>query len=124
MRQRNRQAPQSVQETVRDIRRATRRQFSAEEKIRIVLEGLRGEDSIAELCRKEGIAQNLYYRWSKEFLEAGKKRLAGDTAREASSDEVKQLRTEARQLKEALAEVTLENRLLKKSVLADGEDIE
>jgi len=116
------QAPQNAEETVRDIRRATRRQFSAEEKIRIVLEGLRGEDSIAELCRKEGIAQNLYYRWSKEFLEAGKKRLAGDTAREATSDEVKILRTEARQLKEALAEVTLENRLLKKSVIADGED--
>jgi transposase len=116
------QVPQNAEETVRDIRRATRRQFSAEEKIRIVLEGLRGEDSIAELCRKEGIAQNLYYRWSKEFLEAGKKRLAGDTAREATSDEVKTLRTEARQLKEALAEVTLENRLLKKSVIADGED--
>ena len=116
------QAPQNAEETVRDIRRATRRHFSAEEKIRIVLEGLRGEDSIAELCRKEGIAQNLYYRWSKEFLEAGKKRLAGDTAREATSDEVKTLRTEARQLKEALAEVTLENRLLKKSVIADGED--
>ena len=124
MRQRNKQARPSAEETVRDIRRATRRQFSAEEKIRIVLEGLRGEDSIAELCRKEGIAQNLYYRWSKEFLEAGKKRLAGDTVREASSDEVKQLRTQARQLKEALAEVTLENRLLKKSVIADGEDIE
>ncbi len=116
------QAPQNAEETVRDIRRATRRHFSAEEKIRIVLEGLRGEDSIAELCRKEGIAQNLYYRWSKEFLEAGKKRLAGDTAREATSDEVKMLRTEARQLKEALAEITLENRLLKKSVIADGED--
>ena len=112
------------EETVRDIRRATRRHFSAEEKIRIVLDGLRGEDSIAELCRKEGIAQNLYYRWSKEFLEAGKKRLAGDTAREATSDEVKTLRAEARQLKEALAEVTLENRLLKKSVIADGEDLE
>jgi transposase len=123
MRQRDKQAPQSAEETVRDIRRAMRRHFSAEEKIRIVLEGLRGEDSIAELCRKEGIAQNLYYRWSKEFLEAGKKRLAGDTAREATSDEVKQLRAEARQLKEALAEVTLENRLLKKSVIADGEDI-
>ena len=92
MRQRDKQAPQSAEETVRDIRRATRRHFSAEEKIRIVLEGLRGEDSIAELCRKEGIAQNLYYRWSKEFLEAGKKRLAGDTAREATSDEVKTLR--------------------------------
>jgi transposase len=122
MRYRDKQAPQSAEETVRDIRRATRRHFSAEEKIRIVLDGLRGEDSIAELCRKEGIAQNLYYRWSKEFLEAGKKRLAGDTAREASSDEVKTLRTEARQLKEALAEVTLENRLLKKSTIADGED--
>jgi len=84
MRQRTKQAPPSAEETVRDIRRATRRHFSAEEKIRIVLEGLRGEDSIAELCRKEGIAQNLYYRWSKEFLEAGKRRLAGDTAREAS----------------------------------------
>ena len=106
MRQRDKQVPKSAEETVRDIRRATRRQFSAEEKIRIVLEGLRGEDSIAELCRKEGIAQNLYYRWSKEFLEAGKKRLAGDTAREATSDEVKTLRAEARQLKEALAEVT------------------
>jgi transposase len=116
--------PDGSEKLVRDIRRATRRHFSAEEKIRIVLEGLRGEDSIAELCRKEGIAQNLYYRWSKEFLEAGKKRLAGDTAREATSDEVKTLRAEARQLKEALAEVTLENRLLKKSVIADGEDIE
>jgi transposase len=114
----------SAEKTVRDIRRRTRKQYSAEEKIRIVLAGLRGEDSIAELCRKEGIAQNLYYRWSKEFLEAGKKRLAGDTAREATSDEVKTLRAEARQLKEALAEVTLENRLLKKSVIADGEDIE
>ena len=124
MRQRDDRTPESAEKTVRDIRRATRRQFSAEEKIRIVLEGLRGEDSIAELCRKEGIAQNLYYRWSKEFLEAGKKRLAGDTAREATSDEVKTLRSEARQLKEALAEVTLENRLLKKSVIADGEDIE
>ena len=123
MRQRDKQALPSAEETVRDIRRTTRRHFSAEEKIRIVLEGLRGEDSIAELCRKEGIAQNLYYRWSKEFLEAGKKRLAGDTAREATSDEVKTLRAEARQLKEALAEVTLENRLLKKSVIADGEDI-
>jgi transposase len=124
MRKRDDRTPESAEKTVRDIRRATRRQFSAEEKIRIVLEGLRGEDSIAELCRKEGIAQNLYYRWSKEFLEAGKKRLAGDTAREATSDEVKTLRSEARQLKEALAELAIENRVLKKSVLADGEDIE
>src|SRR6202158_4854635 len=105
MRQRDKQAPQSAEETVRDIRRAPRRHFSAEEKIRIVLEGLRGEDSIAELCRKEGIAQNLYYRWSKEFLEAGKKRLAGDTARAATSDEVKTLRTEAPQLKEVVADL-------------------
>jgi transposase-like protein len=97
MRQRDKQAPPRSAETVRDIRRATRRHFSAEETIRIVLEGLRREDSIAELCRKEGIAQNLYYRWSKEFLEAGKKRLAGDTTREATSDEVKTLRAEARQ---------------------------
>jgi transposase len=122
MTDRNGRQADGAEKLVRDIRRATRRKFSAEEKIRIVLEGLRGEDSIAELCRKEGIAQNLYYRWSKDFLEAGKKRLAGDTSREATSDEVKELRTEARQLKEALAEVTLENRLLKKSVIADGED--
>ena len=107
--------PESAEETVRDIRRATRRQYSAEEKIRIVLEGLRGEASIAELCRKEGIAQSMYYGWSKEFLEAGKRRLAGDTAREATSDEVKLLRAEARQLKEALAEATLETACLKKA---------
>jgi transposase len=86
-----------------------------------VIAGLRGEDSVAELCRKEGINQNLYYRWSKDFLEAGKKRLAGDTAREATSDEVKGLRAETHQLKEPLAELMVENRLLKKSVLGDGE---
>jgi transposase len=112
---------EAAEKTVRDIRRATRRQYSAEDKVRIVIAGLRGEDSIAELCRKEGINQNLYYRWSKDFLEAGKKRLAGDTAREATSDDVKGLRAEAHQLKELLAEVLLENRLLKKSVLADAE---
>jgi transposase len=110
-----------AEKAVRDIRRATRRHYSAEDKIRIVIAGLRGEDSIAELCRKEGINQNLYYRWSKDFLEAGKKRLAGDTAREASSDEVKSLRSEAGQLKEMLAELMMENRLLKKSVLGHGE---
>src|SRR5918999_4146694 len=107
---------------LKDIRRATRRQFSAEEKIRIVLQGLRGEDSIAELCRREGISQNLYYRWSKEFLEAGKKRLAGDTAREATSDEVRTLRREASALKEVVADLTLENRLLKKSMTGAGCD--
>jgi transposase len=110
----------SAEKVVKDIRRATRRRYNAEEKIRIVLEGLRGEDSIAELCRREGINQNLYYRWSKEFLEAGKKRLAGDTAREATSDEVRHLRSEALALKEVVAELTLDNRLLKKSMIADG----
>ena len=105
---------------VRDIRRATRKQYSAEEKIRIVLDGLRGEHSIAELCRREGIAESLYYSWSKEFLEAGKRRLAGDTARAATSDEVKDLRREARELKEVVAEQALELRLLKKSLIADG----
>ena len=85
-----------------------------------MLEGLRGEESIVELCRREGIVQNLYYRWSKDFLEAGKKRLAGDTARAATSDEVKDLRREASALKEVVAELTLENRLLKKSMTADG----
>ena len=114
----------SSEKTVKDIRRATCKQYSAEEKIRIVLDGLRGEESIAELCRHEGIAQSLYYSWSKEFLEAGKKRLAGDTARSASTGEVRDLRREAQQLKEALAEQMLENRLLKKSMIADGEDIE
>jgi transposase len=112
---------EAVEKTVRDIKRKTRRHFGAEDKIRIVLQGLRGEESIAEICRREGLHQNLYYRWSKEFLEAGKKRLAGDTAREAGSDEVKALRSESAQLKEALAEAMLENRLLKKSVIGDGE---
>ena len=111
-----------AEQVIKEIRRATRRQFSAEEKIRIVLSGLRGEDSIAELCRREGIVQNLYYRWSKEFLEAGKKRLAGDTARSATSQEVMDLRREAGALKEAVAELMLENRLLKKSTIAAGED--
>ena len=110
--------------TVRDIRGKTPTQSSAEEKIRIVLSGLRGEDSIAELCRREGIAESLYYSWSKEFLEAGKKRLSGDTARQASSGEVKELRHEMRDLKEALAEQVLENRLLKKSMIGDGGDSE
>jgi len=109
---------------VKDIRRATRKRHSAEEKIRIVLDGLRGEESIAELCRREGIAQSLYYSWSKEFLEAGKKRLAGDTAREASSGEVKELRREARALKEVVAEQALEIRLLKQSVTGGGGDDE
>jgi transposase len=122
MRQKSSQSKEPAEKIIKNIRRATRKQYSAEEKIRIVLDGLRGEDSIAELCRREGINQNLYYRWSKEFLEAGKKRLAGDTAREATSDEVKGLRREAVALKEVVAELTLENRLLKKSMTGDGGD--
>ena len=122
MNTKNRTQKDSAEKTARDISRATRKNYSAKEKIRIVLQGLRGEDSIAELCRKEGINQNLYYRWSKEFLEAGKRRLAGDTAREATSEEVKGLRQEALGLKEAVAELLMENRVLKKSVLGDGED--
>jgi transposase len=102
-----------AEKAVKDIRRTTRKIHNAEEKIRIVLTGLRGEDSIAELCRREGIAQSLYYSWSREFLGAGKKRLAGDTARQATSDEVKDLRAEALALKEVVADLTLENRLLK-----------
>ncbi|NIV16998.1 MAG: IS3 family transposase, partial [Woeseiaceae bacterium] len=114
MRQKSMSSKDPAEKVVRDIRRKTRRKHSTEEKIRIVLEGLRGEESIAALCRREGIAESLYYSWSKEFLEAGKKRLAGDTARQATSNEVKTLRAEARDLKEALAEQMLENRLLKK----------
>ena len=110
----------SAEAVIKDIRRATRKQYGAEEKIRIVLEGLRGEESIASLCRREGIAESLYYNWSKEFLEAGKKRLAGDTARAATSDDVKQLRRETRDLKEVVAEQALELRLLKRSMIADG----
>jgi transposase len=101
---------------VKEIRRVTRRKFSAEEKIRIVLEGLKGEVSISELCRREGIVSNLYYRWSKDFLEAGKKRLQGDTVREATSSEVVGLRQESEQLKQLVAELSLKNRLLKKSL--------
>jgi transposase len=122
MRQKPGPAKEPAEQVVKEIRRATRKHYSAEEKIRIVLEGLRGEDSIAELCRREGIPPNVYYRWSKEFLEAGKKRLAGDTAREATSDEVRGLRREAAALKEVVADLTLENRLLKKSMIGDGED--
>jgi transposase len=114
----------AADQTVRDIRRKTRKQYSSEDKIRIVLAGLRGEDTIAELCRQEGIAQSQYYSWSKEFMEAGRKRLAGDTAREANTGEVQGLRREARDLKEVVAEPALELRLLKKSMIGDGEDIE
>ncbi len=124
MRQKSGTGKAPAEQVIKDIRRATRKQYSAEEKIRIVLEGLRGEESIAALCRREGIAESLYYTWSKEFLEAGKKRLAGDTARAATSDEVKVLRKEARDLKEVVAEQALELRILKKSMVADGGDDE
>ena len=121
MRQKSVNRKPSSERIVRDIRRATRKRYSAEEKIRIVLDGLRGEHSIAELCRREGIAESLYYSWSKEFLEAGKRRLAGDTARAATSSEVKDLRQETKALKEVVAEQALELRLLKKSMIADGD---
>jgi transposase len=107
----------AVEATVREIRRKTRKKYSAEEKVRIVLEGLRGEEKIAELCRREGIHQNMYYKWSKEFLEAGKQRLVGDTKREADSQEVDAMRSENEQLKAVVAELTLNNRMLKKSLL-------
>ena len=110
----------SPEKLVKAIHRRTRRKYSAEEKIRIVLQGLRGEDSIAELCRREGLNQNVYYRWSKEFLEAGKQRLSGNTQREATSGEVVELRQENNQLKQVLADTVLKNVVLKKSVLGSG----
>ncbi len=113
MKSKNHQSPESV---VREIKRKSRRKYNAEEKIRVVLEGLKGEESIAGICRREGIAANLYYKWSKAFLEGGKRRLQGDTKREASSDEVTQLRKENEQLKQLVAEVSLKNRVLKKSL--------
>jgi transposase len=122
MRQKSNTPERPSERLVRDIRRATRKQYSAEEKIRIVLDGLRGEVTIAELCRREGIAESLYYGWSKEFLEAGKRRLAGDTARAATSSEVKDLKRQAQELKEVVAEQALELRLLKKSMTGDGGD--
>ena len=112
----------SSESVVKDIRRQTRRKYSSEEKIRIVFEGLRGEDSIAGLCRREGILANQYYRWSKDFLEAGKKRLQGDTVREANSSEVSDLKKENEHLKQLVAEMALKNRVLKKSL--NGTDLE
>ncbi len=114
----------SAANTIRNIRRNSRRQYSGEEKIRIVLEGLRGEESVAELCRREGISQSIYYRWSKEFLEAGKQRLVGNIKREASSEDVKAIRQENEQLKQLVAELALKNRVLKKSVIGTETDWE
>jgi len=110
-----RKKKKTTESIVKDIKRKTRKQYSAEEKIRIVLEGLKGEESVAGICRREGIVPGLYYRWSKDFLEAGKKRLMGDTMREANTSEVKELRGENSQLKETVAELLLQNRVLKKS---------
>jgi transposase len=117
MRSEGGRSPEAV---VREIRRKTRRKFSPEEKIRIVLEGLKGEESISEICRREGITSSLYYGWSKAFLEAGKKRLKGDTEREASTVEVTSLKQENVELKQLVAELSLKNRILKKSV--NGEE--
>ena len=124
MKMRTKSTNSKATKMVKDIRRANRKLYSAVEKIRIVLGGLRGEATIAELCRQEGIAQSMYYKWSKEFLEAGKQRLVGDVVRAATTDEVKDLRSEARDLKEVVAEQTLELRLLKKSTIGHGEDEE
>jgi len=113
MRPKTQHSPESV---VREIKRNTRRRITSEEKIHIVLEGLKGEESIAEICRREGIAPSMYYKWSKGFLEAGKRQLNGDTKREATSDDVVQLRQENEQLKQLVAELSLSNRILKKSL--------
>ena len=122
MRQKSGQSKAAADKLVKGIRRKTRKHYSAEEKIRIVLAGLRGEERIASLCRHGGISESLITAGRKEFLEAGKRRLAGDTARQATSPEVKDLRYESASLKEVVAELTLENRLLKKSMIGDGED--
>ncbi len=113
---------QTAENTVKNIRRRTRRKYNAEEKIRIVIEGLRGDLSVAELCRREGITQSLYYKWSKEFLEAGKARLSGNSKRQADSNEVAELRKESGQLKLLVAELSLKNRLLKKTLFGLGEE--
>lgn len=101
---------------IKEIKRRTLKRYSAEEKIRIVLEGLRGEDTIANISRKYGINDSVYYKWSKDFLEAGKKRLSGDTDREANATDVQDLRKENENLKKALADLYLHNDLLKKSL--------
>jgi len=113
---------QSAENTVKNIRRRARRKYNAEEKIRIVIEGLRGDLSVAELCRREGITQSLYYKWSKEFLEAGKARLSGNSQRQADSNEVAELRKESGQLKLLVAELSLKNRILKKTLFGLGEE--
>ena len=110
----------SASSLISELKRKTRRTYSSEEKIRIIIEGMRGETTIAELCRKEGISQGVYYKWSKDFMDAGKRRLQGDTMREANTSEVKELKDENRSLKELVAELSLDNRDLKKNL--NGED--
>lgn len=120
----NKRSKPTVENTIRYVRRNSRRIYSGEEKIHIVLEGLRGEETIAELCRQEGISQSVYYRWSKESLEAVKQRLVGNTKREASSEDVQGLRQENDQLKQLVTELALKNRILKKSVMGTESDRE
>lgn len=118
------QAISKPEAVVRDIKRVTRKKYSAEDKIRIILEGLRGETAIAEICRREGIASNLYYHWSKDFLEAGKKRLQGDIVRDANSSDVNDLRKENAQLRDLVANFAIKNEVLKKSLRGLGEDLD
>lgn len=110
----------SASSLISELKRKTRRIYSSEEKIRIIIDGIRGETTIAELCRKEGISQGIYYKWSKDFMDAGKRRLTGDTMREANTSEVKELKDENHSLKELVAELLLDNRDLKKNL--NGED--
>lgn len=105
----------SASSLISELKRKTRKTYSSEEKIRIIIEGMRGETTIAELCRREGISQANYYKWSKDFMEAGKKRLQGDTLREANSSEVQELKAENEDLKELVANLSLDNMKLKKN---------
>jgi len=129
MKPRNKTAPapklaSKPEAVVRDIKRVTRKKYSADDKIRIILEGLRGETAIAEICRREGLATNLYYRWSKDFLEAGKKRLQGDIVREANSNDVTELRKENAQLRDLVANFAIKNEILKKSLRGLDDDLD
>ena len=107
---------QNTRSLLKTVKRKTRKLYSTEEKIRVVIEGLRGEFTIAELCRKEGITDSTYYKWTKDFMEAGKRLLSGDTLREANTSEVNELKQENGSLKELVAELSLENRVLKKNL--------
>jgi transposase len=110
----------SASSLISELKRKTRRIYSSEEKIRIIIDGMRGEMSVAELCRREGISQGIYYKWSKDFMDAGKRRLTGDTMREANTSDVKDLKQENSSLKELVAELSLDNRILKKNLNGEG----